>query len=86
MPTYQTSSVELPAKTAGRAGYDPDRLREHTDFAPLLCTVKQTERLLGLGHTTVCGLIADKKLASVLIGRRRLVRYDSIVALAEGRS
>lgn len=51
---------------------------------PLLVTVRQTEELLNLGHTKTCELISAGVLESVLIGRRRLVRFTSVKALASG--
>ncbi len=44
-------------------------------------TVKETEQITGLSHTTVHGLIKDGKLESVMIGRRRLIRADSLERL-----
>lgn len=51
---------------------------------PLLVTVKQAKMLLNLGHTKTTELISTGVLASILVGRRRLVRYSSIKALASG--
>jgi excisionase family DNA binding protein len=38
-------------------------------------TVQETQRLTGLGKTKVWELIAQKKLRTVAVGRRRLVLY-----------
>ena len=43
-----------------------------------LFSVKDTEEILNLGHTKVCELIADGDIASIKIGRRRLVTPESI--------
>jgi len=39
--------------------------------------------MLGLGHTRIYELIRDKKLDSVLIGKRRLIEVASIERLVE---
>ena len=48
---------------------------------PLTVTIPTTQRLLGLGHTTVYTLIDDGRLKTIRIGRRRLVVYSSIEEL-----
>jgi excisionase family DNA binding protein len=45
---------------------------------PLTTTVATARRLSGLGNTTVWRLISDGTLASVTIGRRRLIVYESL--------
>ena len=50
--------------------------------APILVTVPEACRLSGLGRTKIFELIAQQKLKSVAIGRRRLVVFASIEALA----
>jgi excisionase family DNA binding protein len=49
----------------------------------LLCGVPEAAKALGLGRSKVYELIADKRLETVTIGRRRLVRVDSVRALAD---
>jgi excisionase family DNA binding protein len=38
-------------------------------------------RISGLGNTTVWKLIAEQKLATVKVGRRRLITYESLEKL-----
>lgn len=45
---------------------------------PELVSVSETRSLLGIGDTKVRELITNGELASVKIGRRRLVRVESI--------
>lgn len=47
----------------------------------LAATVADTCHITGLGRTTVYELIAEGKLKSVAIGRRRLILMQSIEAL-----
>jgi excisionase family DNA binding protein len=46
-------------------------------------SVNDTARSLGLGRTKVYELINDGKLATIKIGRRTLVKAESIRALVE---
>jgi len=50
---------------------------------PLLLTLSNTCHKLGISAATAWRLIGRGDLESVVIGRRRLVRYASIKALAE---
>ena len=47
----------------------------------LLCSITDAGKALGVGRSTVYGLITDNSLITVQIGRRRLVRMDSVRAL-----
>lgn len=49
---------------------------------PLLVTIATTCTKLGVSAATVWRLLDRNELESVLVGRRRLIRYDSIKALA----
>ncbi len=51
---------------------------------PLSTTIDDTCRITGLGRTKVYELIAEGKLKTATIGRRRLVMYSSIEALVRG--
>jgi len=44
----------------------------------MLISVSDAGKMLGLGKTTIYQLINDKKLDTVFIGSRRLVRVASI--------
>lgn len=48
----------------------------------MLCGVPEAAKALGLGRSKIYDLIAEGKLQTVTIGRRRLVRVASIRALA----
>jgi excisionase family DNA binding protein len=51
------------------------------DLRPISVTISTTRNITGLGNTTIWKLIAEKKLETVMIGRRRLVIYSSIERL-----
>lgn len=53
---------------------------------PLLCGISQAADILGVGRSKTYQLISEGKIATVVIGRRRLVRIDSIRALALGEA
>ena len=50
---------------------------------PITVTIENAKSALGIGHTTIYRLIGEGKLATVKIGRRTLVKTDSIRALVE---
>ena len=49
----------------------------------IAASVNETARSLGLGRTKVYELINDGKLTTIKIGRRTLVKADSIRALID---
>jgi excisionase family DNA binding protein len=49
---------------------------------PVLCSVPEAARILGLSRSKTYELIGQRQLVTVTIGRRRLVRIDSIETLA----
>ena len=49
----------------------------------IAASVNETARSLGLGRTKVYELINDGKLSTIKIGRRTLVKADSIRALID---
>lgn len=51
------------------------------DAKQLAVTVKTARKITGLGNTTLYRLIKERKLETVSIGRRRLVKYASLQAL-----
>lgn len=51
--------------------------------APLLVSIKEARRLIGVGNTRIYDLINDGSLETVRIGKRRLIRYSSLQRLAE---
>ena len=50
---------------------------------PLLVSIPDAAKALGLGRSKTYELIDDGALETVHIGRRRLVRVESVRALAE---
>lgn len=50
---------------------------------PVTVTVAGARKALGVGNTTLYKLIAEKRLSTVKIGRRTLVKTDSIRALVD---
>jgi excisionase family DNA binding protein len=62
-----------------------DGWRKHS-VDTLLCSIPDAARALGLGRSKIYELISDQKLETVTIGRRRLVRTQSIRALALGQA
>lgn len=48
---------------------------------PVTAPINDTARALGVGRSTVYKLIAEKKLDAIKIGRRTLVKVESIDAL-----
>ncbi len=50
--------------------------------AKLLYSITETVEVLGVGRTTIYGLIGEGKLQTVKIGRRTLVTAESISRLA----
>lgn len=49
---------------------------------PILASIPETQRALGIGRSTAYRLIDAGKLETVKIGRRTLIRVSSIRALA----
>jgi len=48
---------------------------------PLAISIKEAAKALGLGRTTIYAMIADGRLEAFKIGRRTLVRMESILRL-----
>lgn len=53
---------------------------------PVLCSVSDAARILGIGKTKAYELITDGQLETVSIGTRRLVKIASIDKLIEAAS
>ena len=51
---------------------------------PVLCSIADAARMLGIGRTKAYELIDEGSLATITIGTRRLVKVDSIKRLADG--
>ena len=49
---------------------------------PLLVSIREARRQIGVGHTQIYKMINDGRLETVRIGNRRLIRYDSLRRLA----
>lgn len=52
----------------------------------LLCSIPDAAKALGVGRSKLYELIGENRIETVTIGRRRLVRTDSIRALALGEA
>jgi excisionase family DNA binding protein len=63
---------------------EPNRHSRRHPPKPVSATVDDTCRITGLGRTKIYELIAEGKLKTVAIGRRRLVLYSSIEELIHG--
>jgi excisionase family DNA binding protein len=50
---------------------------------PITVTIADACKVLGIGRTKIYELLQDRELHSVTIGRRRLIKTDSIRALVE---
>lgn len=59
---------------------------ENRTMEPLTVTVAGAKRALGIGTTKIYELIGEGQLRTVKIGRRTLIRTDSIHALVEGQT
>jgi excisionase family DNA binding protein len=51
------------------------------DLKPLTVTVATACKITGLGNTTLWGLVRDRRLETVRIGRRTLITFRSLEAL-----
>jgi excisionase family DNA binding protein len=51
-----------------------------------LVSIKRAAEALSIGRSKAYDLINEGKLVTVTIGRRRLVRLDSVQALARGEA
>lgn len=50
---------------------------------PLLVTIKENQRLIGISRANIYRMINDGRLDTVSIGKRRLIRYPSLRKFAE---
>ena len=53
---------------------------------PMLCSIPDAARMLGIGRSKAWELAQSGKLETLAIGRRRLVRIESVRALALGEA
>ena len=56
------------------------------DQPPLLVSIAGAADALGISRSKAYQLISEKKLLTVTIGRRRLVRTDRVQAIARGEA
>ena len=52
----------------------------------LLVTAEDAMNIIGVGRTMLYALLAEGKIESVTIGRRRLFKYASLEKLTEGNT
>jgi len=57
------------------------QLQERLNMEPIALSINDTAKLLSLGRTSIYGMIADGRLEAFRLGRRRLVRMESIKRL-----
>jgi excisionase family DNA binding protein len=70
------------AKTADNLLTNPELPEQQPpELKPLTVTVATACKITGLGNTTVWGLVRDRRLETVRIGRRTLITYRSLEAL-----
>lgn len=51
---------------------------------PMLCSLSDAASILGISRTSTYLLVSTGRLVTVSIGRRRLVKLDSVRAIANG--
>ncbi len=51
---------------------------------PLAASINETAKTLSLGRTTIYALIREGRLETIKLGRRTLVKMESIRRLLEG--
>lgn len=56
------------------------------ELQPLLCSIPDAATALSISRSKTYELISQGKLLTVTIGRRRLVRLDSVNAIAFGEA
>ena len=56
------------------------------EFPPLLCSIAQAANSLGVSRSKTYEMIGQGILLTVTIGRRRLVRLDSVKAIVFGEA
>jgi len=62
------------------------RTFQENGMKALLCSITDAAQALGVGRSKTYQLISEGQLLTVHIGRRCLVRVDSVKALAEGEA
>jgi excisionase family DNA binding protein len=65
----------------GKHGNERTRMDE-----PILLSIEKAAEALSIGRSKTYELISEGRLLTVNIGRRRLVRTDSIRAIANGEA
>ncbi len=55
------------------------------DMEPLALSINETAKALSLGRTSIYSLIGDGRLEAFKLGRRTLVKADSIRRLIDGQ-
>ena len=51
-----------------------------------LMSIREAAEALGVGRSTAYGLMAQGKLATIQIGRRRLIPTESVLAIVKGEA
>ena len=68
-----------------RARWHPPAALEHFDMDRLAYSINDTARTLSLGRTSIYAMIADGRLVAFKLGRRTLIKADSIQQLLAGQ-
>ena len=58
-------------------------MKEATGMDPITVTVEGARKALGLGNTKIYELIGEGRLKTIKVGRRTLVKTESIRALVD---
>ena len=64
--------------------WHPPAAPEHLTMEKLAYSINETARALSLGRTSIYAMIADKRLDAFKLGRRTLIRADSVRRLVAG--
>jgi excisionase family DNA binding protein len=70
--------------TFGRTVKEYIHLNSSYSVEPLLCSIPHAAAALGVSRSKTYELISEGRLLTVSIGRRRLVRTESIRSIANG--
>ena len=65
--------------------WHPPALQEQCRMERLAYSINETARALSLGRTSIYAMIADGRLEAFKLGRRTLIKADSIRRLVAGQ-
>jgi excisionase family DNA binding protein len=79
---YQAAEPPQPTAAPPSPPAPVPKMVETQQAVPLLVSVKEARRLIGVGNTRIYALINDGSIETVRVGKRRLIRYSSLQRLA----